>query len=298
MGAELKALEKISAAIATADGVARLLAQIVCSAARLCKAPIALVTVLAAGEQLEILAAHSRNEQLVGRRMQLAATVHSLVISSNQSRRGSGRPVPRSLQACLVPGMSGIGDYLVLPLRKSDGAFGTLALARHRLVRFTAGDEAIARCFAEHASIAIQQAELRRQLIDRLPRAAEQPSDASPMSLAVVSDSGGDPAPLRGCDENAAGLSPRQGQIVQLLMAGKTAKEIGAALNLSTRTVEHHLERLKLRFKQPRLHALVGYLADRYPTPRLGACQPLLCKEPCSRGPDTSPSSGRNTYIG
>lgn len=41
-------------------------------------------------------------------------------------------------------------------------------------------------------------------------------------------------------DDPAAGLTPRQREILQLLAGGKTAKEIGAILGISARTVESH----------------------------------------------------------
>jgi DNA-binding NarL/FixJ family response regulator len=48
----------------------------------------------------------------------------------------------------------------------------------------------------------------------------------------------------------ATSLTPRQREILQLLAAGRSAKEIGAALNVSSRTVEFHkyqmMERLDL----------------------------------------------------
>lgn len=41
-------------------------------------------------------------------------------------------------------------------------------------------------------------------------------------------------------DDPAASLTPRQREILQLLAGGKTAKEIGAILGISARTVESH----------------------------------------------------------
>jgi DNA-binding NarL/FixJ family response regulator len=41
-------------------------------------------------------------------------------------------------------------------------------------------------------------------------------------------------------EDPAEALTPRQREILQLLAAGKTAKEIGALLGISTRTVESH----------------------------------------------------------
>jgi DNA-binding CsgD family transcriptional regulator len=55
-------------------------------------------------------------------------------------------------------------------------------------------------------------------------------------------------------------LSRRERQIVELLIAGRSVKEAAAALGLSPRTAEGYLERLKRRFQQPRLLALVVYL--------------------------------------
>jgi DNA-binding CsgD family transcriptional regulator len=55
-------------------------------------------------------------------------------------------------------------------------------------------------------------------------------------------------------------LSRREREIVTLLVAGRSAKEAAATLGLSPRTVETYLERLKRRFGQPRLLALIVYL--------------------------------------
>lgn len=45
-----------------------------------------------------------------------------------------------------------------------------------------------------------------------------------------------------------ARLSTKQRTIIELLMAGKTYKQIGAALHLSTRTIESHAEKLRARY--------------------------------------------------
>ncbi len=52
---------------------------------------------------------------------------------------------------------------------------------------------------------------------------------------------------------------PRERDIIKLGASGKTFKEIASSLGISGRTVEHYLERLKLRFHQPRRAELVGY---------------------------------------
>ena len=55
-------------------------------------------------------------------------------------------------------------------------------------------------------------------------------------------------------------LSRREREIVDLLIAGQTYKQVGARLDISARTVEHYVERLKQRFHHHRLCALSGYL--------------------------------------
>lgn len=62
---------------------------------------------------------------------------------------------------------------------------------------------------------------------------------------------------------DAPHLSQREREIIALLIGGRSVKEAAAALGLSPRTAETHLERLKRRFHQPRLLALVVHLVKR-----------------------------------
>jgi DNA-binding NarL/FixJ family response regulator len=52
-------------------------------------------------------------------------------------------------------------------------------------------------------------------------------------------------------EEASAALSPRQREVLQLLVKGKSSKEIGVLLNISTRTAEFHkyrmMEQLKIK---------------------------------------------------
>ena len=61
----------------------------------------------------------------------------------------------------------------------------------------------------------------------------------------------------------ASHLSHREREIVALLIAGRSVKEAAAALVVSPRTAEGYLERLKRRFAQPRLLALVVHLVKQ-----------------------------------
>ena len=55
-------------------------------------------------------------------------------------------------------------------------------------------------------------------------------------------------------------LSARERDVVALLLAGQSAKEASITLHLSPRTLETYLQRLKARYRQPSLHALLGHL--------------------------------------
>jgi DNA-binding CsgD family transcriptional regulator len=58
-------------------------------------------------------------------------------------------------------------------------------------------------------------------------------------------------------------LSRREREVVTVLLAGASVKEAATRLGLSYRTVETHLERLKEREQQPRLHALLAHLVKQ-----------------------------------
>jgi DNA-binding CsgD family transcriptional regulator len=53
-------------------------------------------------------------------------------------------------------------------------------------------------------------------------------------------------------------LTPREHDIVELLITDKTCKEVAALLAMSPRTVGHHVDRMKLRFGIYTLHGLIA----------------------------------------
>lgn len=63
----------------------------------------------------------------------------------------------------------------------------------------------------------------------------------------------------RGSHDAAAALTPRQREILQLVAAGKTAKETGAILGISARTVESHKYELMEALGLERSAELVQY---------------------------------------
>ncbi|MFZ2652914.1 MAG: helix-turn-helix transcriptional regulator, partial [Burkholderiaceae bacterium] len=68
---------------------------------------------------------------------------------------------------------------------------------------------------------------------------------------------------LRGLDEQASGddplaaLSPRERQIMQLVVRGRSSAEIGSALHLSPKTVDTYRSRLMAKLGVANLPALV-----------------------------------------
>ena len=52
----------------------------------------------------------------------------------------------------------------------------------------------------------------------------------------------------------------------RILMVGHTCKEVAAELTLSVHTVQHYIERLKLRLGQKTLHGLVSFLGRGEPS--------------------------------
>ena len=73
--------------------------------------------------------------------------------------------------------------------------------------------------------------------------------------------------PGSGSERRAADLqrlAPRERDILALLMADRTCREVAAAFELSDHTVRHHVERLKLRFGKATLHGLLGLVIEKH----------------------------------
>ncbi|MCX7998801.1 MAG: helix-turn-helix transcriptional regulator [Leptospiraceae bacterium] len=59
-------------------------------------------------------------------------------------------------------------------------------------------------------------------------------------------------------------LSEKEHKILNMLMSGLTAKEIGERINLSKRTVEYYSKKLKERFDAENVVELVSRAKDEY----------------------------------
>ena len=123
---------------------------------------------------------------------------------------------------------AGVRSVLVVSLRSREGPLGILGVSKAAAEPFSAEAE---------ARLIRLGAELRQTLVR-----SERPGFVS--AHAGLSTR----------------LTPREREIVKLLAADKTCKEVAAVLELSSRTVEHYIERLKLRHHQTTIHGLIGHL--------------------------------------
>jgi DNA-binding NarL/FixJ family response regulator len=152
---------------------------------------------------------------------------------------------------------------LMVPLRNPQGAFGTLGVAKRVPWHFTDRDVALLTQLADSASIAIQNAQLGARVSSSVREPGAPALQARPTLLTDGPPVHTEPMSRRPPSRATQHLPPREGQILNLLVAGRTCKGVAPTLALSPRTVEHSVERLKLRLHQPTLHALVGYALTR-----------------------------------
>jgi len=257
--AEVKIHRQITADIAAGTGLRGLLSRIARAAARLCDADMAAITLLTdKRDELEMVGVHGIRPSILGTRLPVALSFNGLVITAGRSVRSADvlREPPPMVRS--IPSMTGARGVLAVPLRDGSAPFGTLGVANRVCWQFTAHDQAQLTQLAGSASIAIQNAQLRERLSRALSPALQDGARANPLA--------GRPEPARRSQSLHGGdgacayhFSPREREILRLLSSGKTCGEAAATLNISSRTVQHYLERLKVRFHQPRLPALVGY---------------------------------------
>ncbi|MFQ5667623.1 MAG: GAF domain-containing protein [Candidatus Binatia bacterium] len=261
MRAEDRFQRRIAAAIATGAELEMVLAIIVRAAACVLRSPMAAIALATnSSDELELVSAFGMNASVLRKRLPLAASLTGLAVSSGRSVRSSDilrdpRPVARE-----IPLMSGTRGVLIVPLRDGDGSFGTVAVAKRTPWSFTDGDRALLTQLADNASTAIRYAQLRARLQVSTP----QVRGAKPLSAPSHTWRALSPSQVSG--KTQPHLSPREREIIELLIGGKTCKEAAANLGLSKRTVDHYLERLKQRFGQQRLPALVAYVHKHVPS--------------------------------
>ena len=128
------------------------------------------------------------------------------------------------------------GSYVCVPLRIGGRLLGAMGLISARSGRrYGADDVALVEGLAHCAALALDNARDRAsevELVRELVRRAREERQ-------VVS-----PAPRRGAPQ----ITPRQAEVLQLLSAGRSTREIGRELYLSEATVRNHIRGLLQAF--------------------------------------------------
>jgi DNA-binding CsgD family transcriptional regulator/transcriptional regulator with GAF, ATPase, and Fis domain len=244
---EVRLHRQITAALAGGAASEAVLVRITKAAKRLCRADLAAIALLAEhGGELEVVAVFGATALAPRSRVRVGSLLNGSsgrlreTISSTDALRDRRRLLRT------VMGPSGVRGILGVPVRNGEGLeglVGILGVAKRQVWRFSAGDKVRLNWLANCASIAVAQAQLRARLVR--VRTGNWPV---PAAAAV----------------HRVWLSPRQREILHLLIRHHTCKSIASVLGMSRRTVEHHVERLKVQLHQPRLPALVAYAVKHH----------------------------------
>jgi DNA-binding CsgD family transcriptional regulator len=212
----------------THAGLERLLGSIVQGAAHLCGTPMAAISLLREdGQELEVVSVYGAPGGIHGTRLPVAASLSGTVITSGRTLRCGDAWRLRDGARAAFSRRNDVRGICIVPLRGPQGPLGTLAAATKVPWRCSADQEIVLKLLANVASIALQLGRRR---------------PAAP-----------------GLD----GLRGKERAIARLLVAGKTHREIAEATGLSSRTVGHYIERMKLRRGASTMHGLVAsFLLD------------------------------------
>ena len=91
---------------------------------------------------------------------------------------------------------------------------------------------------AGQAAIRATDPRVTRRLLERARDLAGEQAAPAPAGVAAPGPSG---------DSRLAGLSEREVEVAQLVLAGRTYREIGAQLYIAPKTVEHHVARIRAK---------------------------------------------------
>jgi DNA-binding NarL/FixJ family response regulator len=140
-----------------------------------------------------------------------------------------------------MPGLNGIDASR--QIRKIDERIKIVFLTMHSDVAYAAG------AFEAGASGFVLKHSAPQELITAIREAIQGHTYVTPMIAGDLLGSYQKGSLQQG--ELKAALSPRQREVLQLLVEGKSSKEIGTLLNISTRTAEFHkyrmMEQLKIK---------------------------------------------------
>ncbi len=148
-----------------------------------------------------------------------------------------------------MPGLNGIDA--ARQIRKRDERIKIVFLTMHSQVSYTAS------AFEAGASGFVLKHSAPQELIIAIREAVQGRTYVTPMIAGDLICSYQNGSLRQGKLKGA--LSPRQREVLQLLAEGKSAKEIAAVLNISTRTVEFHKYRMMDQLKISTSAELIQY---------------------------------------
>ncbi len=235
-----------------------MLGRVVREAAHLCGAPLAAMTMRAAcRDRLALLSVFGTNGVIVEGPLPIGQSLNGDVIMSGRSFRSSDvwRDVPASISD--IARRNRVRGLLIAPLPIRDAVAGTIALARRAPWHFSARDESVLQEFARSVSAPMERVwslAVSWRLSSFVQGDHHETKLRAPRRQAGVGVSFA--AQSQPTPPARYHLTPRERDILRLLLADHTCRQIASTLGLSQRTVEHYLDRLKLRFGKATLHGL------------------------------------------
>jgi len=250
--------------VVAARGPDHVLGRVVREAAHLCGTPLAAITMRAGGrDRLDLISVFGTGGVIVEQPLPVAHSLNGDVITSGRSFRSSDVWRDVGVSVSDIARRNRVRSLLIAPLPIRGAVAGTIALARRAPSHFSARDEAVLQEFARSVSIPLERVWARAIARCLSPFAQ---GDHRQANLRGLRSQPGSESPFVDQPPPAAQhhLTPRERDILGLLLADHTCRQIASVLGLSQRTVEHYLDRLKLRFGKVTLHGLATLvLADR-----------------------------------
>lgn len=207
-----------------------LLANVVRDAARLCDARLAAIALQSERpDQLELVDVFGTGGLIAEKRLPVPESLNGMAVTSERSFRSPDVWRDRRAVVRDIARRNKVRGVLIVPLVGRRQVVGTLSVASRAPREFSARDESVLEALAAEVAFPIEDACLRGPPWDTARRPA-----------------------------GVYRLTPRERDILRLLLADCTCKQVAAALGLSGHTVRHYVERLKLRFARTTLHGLLS----------------------------------------
>jgi DNA-binding CsgD family transcriptional regulator len=222
--------------------------------------------ITSSGSCLEPVATYGDNHTTLGARLPINSLFESFAVQANRNIRfrGTEQRRPPGASAILA---SPYKSAMIELLRWQNKVIGTFTVAKMQAWNFTVADEARLKDLACCASLSLMRPSIATETKTLVRSEASTSKKYRPgRDSEGVSAAGFSRASTRrdsytvAKHQGAGHVTTRDAQIINLLAKGMRFKEVAAVLLISTRTVEHHIERLKQRFGARSLPSLVGQL--------------------------------------